>query len=77
LERVLEGCARRRARASATRSKSLTVLYLKERVLRAYFASNTGAKEFPVFQRLIRHKKDLSGRWAQLRDRTFAVKGLA
>ncbi len=54
----------------------VTVLYLKQKVLRAYFAINTSAKEFPILQRLIRHKKDLTGKEAQLQDPTFAMKGL-
>ena len=57
--------------------RSFTVLYLKQHVLRAYFAINTGAKEFPVLQRLIRQKKDLSGKEAQLQDPASALKGLA
>jgi NADPH-dependent 2,4-dienoyl-CoA reductase/sulfur reductase-like enzyme len=56
--------------------KSFTVLYLKQNVLRAYFAINTSSKEFPILQRLIRHKKDLTGKEAHLQDPTFALKGL-
>lgn len=56
--------------------KSFTVLYLKQNVLRAYFAINTSSKEFPILQRLIRHKKDLTGKGAHLQDPTFALKGL-
>ncbi len=56
--------------------RSFTVLYLKQNILRAYFAINTSAKEFPTFQRLIRNKKDLSGKEEQLRDPAFAVKTL-
>lgn len=56
--------------------KSFTVLYLKQHVLRAYFAINMGAREFPVLQRLIRQKKDLSGQEAPLQDPGFALKGL-
>lgn len=55
--------------------KSFTVLYLKQKVLRAYFAVNTGSKEFPILQRLIRLKKDLAGKEAQLQDPTFAIEG--
>jgi NADPH-dependent 2,4-dienoyl-CoA reductase/sulfur reductase-like enzyme len=55
-------------------SKSFTVLYLKQNVLRAYFAVNTGSKEFPILQRLIRQKKDLAGKEAQLQDPTFLFK---
>ncbi len=56
--------------------KSFTVLYLKQNVLRAHLAINTGSKEFPILQRLIRQKKDLTGKEAQLQDPTFALKGL-
>lgn len=56
--------------------RSFTVLYLKQHALTAYFAINTGAKEFPALQRLIRTKKDLTGKEAQLRDPTVAMKGL-
>ena len=56
--------------------KSFTVLYLKERVLKAYFAVNTGSKEFPVLQRLIRLKKDLTGKEAHLQDPSAALKAL-
>ena len=47
---------------------SFTVLYLKEDRMTAYFSVNTPAREFPVFQRLIRRKKDLAGRLDDLRD---------
>ena len=57
-------------------SKSFTVLYLKQKVLMAYFAINTSAKEYLTLQRLIRQKKDLTGKEAQLRDPTFAIKQL-
>ena len=56
--------------------KSFTVLYLKQHVLTAYFAINTGSKEFPVLQRLIRLKKNLTGKEAQLQDPTFAIRAL-
>jgi len=56
--------------------KSFTVLYLKGRVLTAYFAVNTSSKEFPALQRLTRLKKDLTGKEALLQDPTFAIKGL-
>ncbi len=56
--------------------RSFTVLYLKAGLLRAYFAVNTPSKEFPVFQRLIRRKKDLSASVAQLQDPAFNVRGL-
>ena len=57
--------------------KSFTVLYFKQNVLTAYFAINTNSKEFPILQRFIRQKKDLTGKKAQLQDPTFALKGLA
>ncbi|MCI0529216.1 MAG: FAD-dependent oxidoreductase, partial [Nitrospira sp.] len=56
--------------------KSFTVLYMKQKVLTAYFAINTPSKEFPALQRLIRQKKDLSGKVAQLQDPAFAIKQL-
>jgi NADPH-dependent 2,4-dienoyl-CoA reductase/sulfur reductase-like enzyme len=56
--------------------RSFTVLYLKQHVLTAYFAINTSAKELAVLQRLIRQKRDLSGKEGQLQDPTFAIKGL-
>lgn len=56
--------------------KSFTVLYLKRHVLTAYFAVNASSKEFPILQRLIRHKRDLTGKELQLQDPTYAIKGL-
>ncbi|MBI3742754.1 MAG: FAD-dependent oxidoreductase [Chloroflexi bacterium] len=56
--------------------KAFVVLYLKQHVLRAYFSVNTSAKEFPVFQRLIQRKTDLSTKLAQLQDAAFNVRGL-
>jgi NTE family protein len=58
-------------------NKSFTILYLKQKVLMAYFAINTSAKEYPTLQRLIRHKKDLTGKETQLKDPKFALKQLA
>ncbi len=55
--------------------KAFTVLYHKQNVLKAYFAINTGSKEFPALQRLIRQKKDLTGKEGRLQDPTFALKG--
>ncbi len=55
---------------------SFTVFYLKENLLRAYFAINTGYKELPTFQRMIRRKTDLTGKEAQLQDPAFVVKEL-
>ena len=43
---------------------------------RAYFAITTSSKEFPILQRLIRQKKDLTGKEAQLQDPSFALKEL-
>ncbi len=56
--------------------KSFTVLYLKGGLLRAYFAVNTPSKEYPIFQRLIRRRKDVSANVAQLQDPAFNVRGL-
>lgn len=56
--------------------KSFIVLYLKHSVLRAYFAINASSKEFPALQRLIRQKKNLAGKEAQLQDPTSAIKTL-
>jgi 3-phenylpropionate/trans-cinnamate dioxygenase ferredoxin reductase component len=53
------------------------VLYLKNQVLRAYVAVNTGAKEFPALQRLIRQKKNLNGKDSQLQDPAVAIKTFA
>ncbi len=57
-------------------SGSFTVLYLKENLMTAYFSANTPAREFPVFQRLIRRKKDLTGRLDDLRNPEFNVREL-
>jgi len=55
---------------------SFTVLFLQRGVLRAYFAVNTDAREFPAYQRLIRRKKDLSDLTEKLRDRSVNVRTL-
>jgi hypothetical protein len=55
-------------------NRAFTVLYLKRHVLTAYFAINTDAKAFPVLQRLIRTKKDLTGKEPLLQDSTAAMK---
>ena len=55
---------------------SFTVLYLKQNVLRAYFAVNTASKEFPVLQRLIRRTTDLGGKVAQVQDPKFNIREL-
>jgi NADPH-dependent 2,4-dienoyl-CoA reductase/sulfur reductase-like enzyme len=56
--------------------KSFTILYLKQKVLTAYFAVNTGSKEFPTLQKLIRQKKDLTGKENHLQDPAFTIKQL-
>jgi len=56
--------------------RSFIVLYLKQHALTAYFAINTGSKEFPALQRLIRSRKDLTGKEAQLQDATVPIKSL-
>ena len=53
-----------------------TVLYMKEGALTAYFAINTDAREFGAFRRLIRGKKDLRGREADLANPEFSVRDL-
>ncbi|MCH8191455.1 MAG: NAD(P)/FAD-dependent oxidoreductase [Chloroflexi bacterium] len=55
---------------------SFTILYLKDGLLRAYFAVNTPAREYPIFQRLIKRKKDLAGSIAELQDPSFSVRSL-
>ncbi|TKS60615.1 MAG: FAD-dependent oxidoreductase [Nitrospira sp.] len=55
---------------------SFILLYLKQHVLRAYFAVNAGAKDFQPLQRLIRNQKDLSGKAAQLQDSAVPIKSL-
>ena len=57
-------------------SNSFIALYLKGGLLRAYFAVNTDSKEFPVFQRFIKRKKDLSGLIGQLQDTSVNLRGL-
>ncbi len=56
--------------------KSFIVLYLKNHRLRAYFAINTKAKEFPALQRLIKQRTDLSGKDTQLQDPAVPLKSL-
>lgn len=56
--------------------KSFTVLFLKQQVLTAYFAVNTGAKDFLALQRLIRGKRDVRGKEPQLQDPAVPVKSL-
>ncbi len=53
-----------------------TVLYLKDGALTAYFAVNADAREYGVFRRLIRAKKDMRGREAQLTDQSADPRAL-
>ena len=55
---------------------AFTVLYLKEHALRAYLAVNTGGKDLPSLQRLIKNGKDLSGKEAQLQNPSVPIKTL-
>lgn len=55
---------------------SFVVLYLKNHVLRAYFAINASKREFPKLQRLIRQAVDLTGKDEQLSDPSFELKSL-
>jgi len=56
--------------------KSFMVLYLKQHALRAYFAVNSSSKDLPVLQRLIRQKKDLSGKETLLQDSAVPLKSV-
>jgi NADPH-dependent 2,4-dienoyl-CoA reductase/sulfur reductase-like enzyme len=56
---------------------TFTVLYLKDGALRAYFAVNGDAKEFPILQRLIRSGTILVDREAQLQDPAFSIERLS
>jgi len=53
---------------------SFIALYLKEHSLRAYFAIDTGSKDFLSLQRLIKNRKDLSGKEVQLQDPSVPIK---
>ncbi|HJU05768.1 MAG TPA: FAD-dependent oxidoreductase [Nitrospiraceae bacterium] len=55
---------------------SFTILYLKQHELKAYFAVNASAKDLPILQRLIRQKKDLTGKETQLQNATVPLKNL-
>jgi len=55
---------------------SFILLYLKQQVLRAYFAVNASAKDFQPLQRLIRNRKDMSGKAAHLQDPAVPIKSL-
>jgi Reductase C-terminal len=57
--------------------KRFMVLYLQRQVLRAYFGVNANAKDFPSLQKLIKQRKDLSGRLDQLQDPAVPIKTLA
>jgi 3-phenylpropionate/trans-cinnamate dioxygenase ferredoxin reductase subunit len=54
--------------------RSFTVLYLKQHVLTAYFAINPGGKDLPVLQNLIREKKNLSAKTAELQNPLVSLK---
>ena len=56
---------------------SFVVLYLKNDLLRAYFAVNTDSREFPALQKLIRRKTPLGGRDADLENPDTDLKTLA
>ena len=56
--------------------KSFLVLYLRAGALKAYFAVNGDSTDLPILQRLIRTRKTLVGREAQLQDPAFAIKSL-
>ena len=56
--------------------RAFTLLYLKKKILRAYFAVNTGAKDCPALQKLIKHRKVLLGKEDQLRDPWVPVNSL-
>lgn len=55
---------------------ALTVLYLREGALRAYFAVNGDSRELPILQRFIRTGTILVDREAQLQDPGFAIEAL-
>jgi len=55
---------------------SFMVLYLKQHILTAYFTVNASAKDLPILQRLIRQKKDLTGKESQLQDPALPLKSL-
>ena len=56
--------------------KSFTFLYLKDGILRAYFAVNTSPKEFSPLQMLIKRKADLGGKSDLLTDKGYDLKQL-
>ena len=54
--------------------KCFIILYLKQHALRAYFAINASAKDFPPLQKLIRQKRYLEGKEQQLQDPQISLK---
>lgn len=56
--------------------RSFIILYLKQHVLKAYFAINASGKDFPPLQRFIRLKEDLSGKESLLQDPAVPLKSL-
>jgi 3-phenylpropionate/trans-cinnamate dioxygenase ferredoxin reductase component len=54
--------------------KSFMVLYLKQQLLTAYFAVNPSGKDLPVLQSLIRKKKNLSAKTAELQNPLVSLK---
>ena len=55
---------------------SCIMLYLQHHRLTAYFAINANNKELPPLQKLIKNKKDLTGRETALQDQSVPLKGL-
>ena len=65
----------------ATRSVNLAaakfmVLYLREGVMTAYFAVNTETREFSVARRLVRARKNVAGREADIDNPAFSLREL-
>ena len=54
----------------------ITVLYLQDDRLTAYFAINSNSREYSRLQRLIRAKTDLAGKDRALEDPAFDLKTL-
>jgi NADPH-dependent 2,4-dienoyl-CoA reductase/sulfur reductase-like enzyme len=57
-------------------SGSFMVLYLKEKHLTAYFAINANMRDFVPLRRVIRTKKDLTGREEDLENPEFSLREL-
>jgi NADPH-dependent 2,4-dienoyl-CoA reductase/sulfur reductase-like enzyme len=55
---------------------SFTQLYMKQGVMTAYFSVNTDMRDFVVLRRMIRTKKDLTGREADLENKEFNLREL-